>query len=319
MSTQNASADSDTKKAMPAWGLSPSGVLTLYINGDSKTVTQDHPYYRDVLEALSDKDVELLHELLAEKDVTQKFLSKNFEKDENGTLKYKGENLTPAEQTYIENLVKAGAPVEPMEKFLEKVLENPSNRSREQLFAFLTRQGSETLPITEEGNVLMLKAVRDDYKDWHSGTIDNTPRSLDPTRTSIKMKRNKVSDDPRSACAAGLHAGHPQYVLGFHSGQGHILWVEVNPRDVVSVPFDANETKVRVCEYLPLSVAKSVEAKAGVRSATDTEKELSRYGAGLPSTFESKLDEDGYDDDDYDDEDEDEDDFDLDDDYDDDD
>ncbi len=66
------------------------------------------------------------------------------------------------------------------------------------------------------------------------------------------MPRSKVDDDTSAGCSTGLHAGTYRYASGF--AQGRLLTVEINPRDVVSVPTDSDYQKIRTCRYTVVGV-----------------------------------------------------------------
>ena len=98
------------------------------------------------------------------------------------------------------------------------------------------------MPITEDGCFIGWKKVDDNYKDFHSGTVDNTPGK------SPEMSRFEVDDNTRLECSVGLHVGSREYVHDFHIGKGKIVLVKVAPEDVVCVP-NNEPTKVRVWKY----------------------------------------------------------------------
>jgi hypothetical protein len=62
------------------------------------------------------------------------------------------------------------------------------------------------------------------------------------------MDREKVTHDPHITCSQGLHAANWDYANNFYGG-GIMLALKVNPADVVSVPVDYNNSKIRVCRY----------------------------------------------------------------------
>ena len=64
----------------------------------------------------------------------------------------------------------------------------------------------------------------------------------------IEVERNGVCDDRNQACSSGLHAGSVTYATNFGRG-GHVVIVEINPIDVVSVPDDCSCQKLRACRY----------------------------------------------------------------------
>lgn len=136
----------------------------------------------------------------------------------------------------------------PLALFLEKVMTNPNEHSREQLFTWLRHL---SFHITDDGDFLAYKYVRDDYTSDSSGVgIVNGKRvngHLDNSiGNTIEMPRKMVTHDPTKTCAAGLHVGTKAFVWSQHK---RLLMVKVNPRDVVSVPTDANGQKLRVCRY----------------------------------------------------------------------
>jgi hypothetical protein len=54
-----------------------------------------------------------------------------------------------------------------------------------ELYGFLEKGN---LPITNDGHFLAYKKVRKDYKDCHSGTMDNSIGQV------VEMERNQVDD-----------------------------------------------------------------------------------------------------------------------------
>ncbi len=133
-----------------------------------------------------------------------------------------------------------GADPQILLSFWEKLQLNPSMRSVTQLYAFLNNQG---IPFTPDGNFLAYKSVKDDYKDHHSGKFDNTPGTVH------EMPRNQISDDPKEACHEGFHVGALEYARDFGSAGRRIVICEVNPADVVCVPYDESCRKMRVSKY----------------------------------------------------------------------
>ena len=61
------------------------------------------------------------------------------------------------------------------------------------------------------------------------------------------MERNAVDDDKDRTCSAGLHFCSKDYLN--HFGGERIMILKINPRDVVSIPSDYNDSKGRACRY----------------------------------------------------------------------
>ena len=65
------------------------------------------------------------------------------------------------------------------------------------------------------------------------------------------MNRADVDDDSQNTCSRGLHACASSYLGNFYSNSpdARVVVVKVDPKDVVSVPYDYNFSKMRVCRY----------------------------------------------------------------------
>lgn len=157
-----------------------------------------------------------------------------------GKVSYDGDQLPADLNNRIFEMATLGQDPSAILNFWERLQRNPSARSVEQLWRFLNNAG---IPLTPDGCFLAYKSIRRDFKDVHSGTIDNTPGNV------IEMQRNKISDDPDQTCHYGLHVGALQYVEDFGPSDKRIVIVKVDPEHVVCVPNDYNSQKMRVCRY----------------------------------------------------------------------
>lgn len=122
-------------------------------------------------------------------------------------------------------------------KFWDKVKENPSFHSVHQLFQFLERNH---FPICPDGDFIAYKGVTGDFRDCHSGRIDNSPGKI------VEIPRRMVDDDYSNDCSYGLHAGNFSYARGFGT---RLVMVKINPRDAVAVNLDSASNKLRTCRY----------------------------------------------------------------------
>jgi hypothetical protein len=165
-----------------------------------------------------------------------------------------------------------------MVQFMENLMQNPSKRAVTELYGFLEKN---SLPITPDGHFLAYKRVRFDYKDCHTGTMDNSVGKV------VEMERNNVDDDKDRTCSTGLHFCSQSY-LG-HFGGERIVIVKINPRDVVSIPSDYNDSKGRACQYEVVdeidkdkadeAFAKSVQATAAPSASVLSDEDLKRIAA----------------------------------------
>jgi len=141
--------------------------------------------------------------------------------------------------------------------FIRKLSKNPSYKVIRSLYGFLA---CNDVPLTEDGNFRAYKKVDFDYKDLHSHTFDNS------VGQTVKMPRNEVEDDPQKCCSHGLHVCSKSYLEHFGSndpGVNRVVIVEVDPMNVVSIPADYNNAKMRVCEYKVVDELTDFDAQLG--------------------------------------------------------
>lgn len=161
---------------------------------------------------------------------------------QDGAFCYEGALLPDDLNSRMVAMATGGEDPTPLFRFWERLQKNPSYRSVQQLYAFLKHQG---IPFTVDGCFLAYKGVRQDYKDVHSGKFDNSPGKVH------EMPRNQISDDPKEACHEGFHVGALEYAKSFCGG-GRVVVCKVAPEDVVCVPYDESQRKMRVCKYTVL-------------------------------------------------------------------
>lgn len=160
---------------------------------------------------------------------------------EGGVVLYKGQPVKNSICDRMLDALEQGLPnLKFMANFLANLMQNPSFRAVESLYPFLE---FGNMPLTEDGCFLTFKAIRKDWKDIHSGTFDNSIGKV------VEVLRNQVDEDPNRTCSHGLHVCSYDYLPHFSHADGHVVVCKVNPRDVVAIPTDYNNTKMRVCRY----------------------------------------------------------------------
>ena len=276
--------------------------VTVFINGSLFTVTEHtHTKFQELLTSLSELSkatvaktaetiqfyTEVITQYVTDKSFFITLIQSKPELNWVGGHIYYGE--TPLFGTLVEKIIefnKEGIPAEYLWMFLDRLMKNPNDHSREQLFEFLDRY---SFPITPAGRFLAYKAVRSDFTSVHRGygevdgvvyRNDHLPQKVGSV---VTMPREKVDSDPSSACSFGLHVGSLEYVKGFKPSNGHIFIVAVDPADVVSVPTDSSFMKVRACKY----------ENVGIFGEELTEKVYSYTPDGVtPLVVEEEPDED---------------------------
>jgi hypothetical protein len=226
--------------------------LTVMVDDKHYMITDSHGRYTEVVAALRERDYVKVKELMdVAATVSKKTQGRVTIMD--GVVLLDGNEIHNALTTRMLQMVDLGLDVEPMMKFMERLESNPSYRSREQLFTFLDKCD---LPILPDGTFLAYKSVNNDFMDTHTGkSFFNGVGSV------VEMDRSKVDDDPNRTCSAGLHVCSQAY--GMYGRK--LLHVAVDPADVVSVPNDYINAKMRLCRYKVLR-----EAPEGFKSWEDT-------------------------------------------------
>lgn len=211
--------------------------IIIVINNNSYTINRTHIKYDRLKEAIKSGKWDTVQQLVEPRQMVLDYgQGKISIKGE--TIYWQGREMHNALTRRLVKMLEEEFPVEPLVKFMENLMENPSHRAVNELYGFLE---NNNLPITPDGHFLAYKKVRADYTDCHSGTFDNSVGQI------VEMERNAVDDDYNRTCSTGLHFCSQEYLKHFHGD--HIMIVKVNPRDVVSVPRDYNNSKCRCCRY----------------------------------------------------------------------
>lgn len=231
-----------------ACSIQEKSITVHFMNGDAFVWPAAHPNFLEVRQALKDgadgatirglmDQVSRIADALA--DAPTK-LSDKLSVSREGVF-YKGRPLEMSICDRIVAHVAEGFDVGPMVKFLEKLLTNARREAVLSLYDFLA---ANEIPIWEDGDFIVYKKVRGDYKDIHSGTFDNS------VGAKPRVEAWEVEADRDQTCAKGLHVCSRNYLPHFGSGTGdRVVICKVNPADVVAVPKDYNNAKMRVCGY----------------------------------------------------------------------
>jgi hypothetical protein len=184
-----------------------------------------------------------------------------------GNISVKGEQLFWKGQPFagvlasrMIQMLQDGFTIEPMVLFMHNLMKNPSKRSVDELYGFLEKNN---LPLTPDGHFLAYKKVRRDFKDIHSGTMDNSPGTV------VEMERNQVDDNKDQTCSTGLHFCGLSYLDHFGGNDSRTVIVKIDPADVVSIPSDYNGAKGRACRYEVIGEM-GVEAKDAFTSSVQS-------------------------------------------------
>jgi hypothetical protein len=254
--------------------ISPSYRISAHIDNQPYVVNPDHPRYKDIVAAIQQDDADTFKKLAdinsAIADYTIGLVSVV-----HGVVKFKDRVVQTYTAQRILDAMKLGLPFEPVIRFLENVMLNPSKRAVDELDHWMSHND---IPITDDGFWLGYKRLHftgtqawvtpnlqhemsadllniynhdeerlkneghhkvDIYVDCHSKTIRQWVGKV------VEVERNTVDDNFGIDCSEGLHVGSQSYVKSYSSEES-LTTVKVNPADVVSVPRERSEQVPRV-------------------------------------------------------------------------
>jgi hypothetical protein len=237
-----------------------------YADGGSDTIPETHVSFDAIFNKLvsgsatDDKIRELTNVL---ETVARKMSALSERVSVDGTNVYfDGDPLAGELTEVIKSLFAEGsANLKPLVNFLEKAKQNPSQKSVDDLYRWI-KKGD--LVIDPDGDIIAYKGVGKDKngnsQSIHTGTafvdgVEFTGHIPNRPGTVVSMPRSEVDPNEMVGCSTGLHAGTHDYALKYLGWQreSRMILVKINPRDVVSVPTDEQDKKMRVSRYTVLS------------------------------------------------------------------
>jgi hypothetical protein len=203
-------------------------------------VRADHHAFNAIVNAVKGEDMKTVAELI---DPLASFCMKQGGRLQivDGSLFFDNVEVHTSLSAKILEMIKRKEDPSKFIRFMENLLQNPEERAIMELYGFIE---VNNLPITSDGHLLAYKSVRNDFYDHHSRSVLYTPGS------TAQMPREEVCNDPEVTCSTGIHVCSINYFVesnfGGRSTSRYVL-VKVNPKDVVSVPVDYRNSKVRCC------------------------------------------------------------------------
>jgi hypothetical protein len=220
-----------------------TGDITIYIGAKPYTIGNEHLNYETVLDRLRTKEYDDLETLL---DIPQAIAVASDGKVvvDSGKVYYNGKAIHNVVVDRIFEFINEGIPFEPLALFLENIFQNPSEETIDELYLFLE---SGHMPITDDGCFLAYKKVDDNLNSYHA--CPDGSKLNHAIGSVVSMPREDVNANRNQTCASGLHFCALSYLRSYAGGEGRVVIVKINPRDVVSIPCDYSNTKGRASCY----------------------------------------------------------------------
>ena len=159
-------------------------------------------------------------------------------------VKFDGKPLKNVMCERLIQMMNEGFDIQPMAKFLDKVMDNPSDSAREELFLWLEES---QMSFTPDGDFLAYKKVDEEYNSYHR--LPDGSKLYNGIGETVTMDRDSVDPDRHQTCSAGLHFAAFSYLSSYYGSTGRVVILKINPANVVAIPEDYNNAKGRAWEY----------------------------------------------------------------------
>lgn len=232
--------------------------ITVFVDGKPHTVDSSNPNFVALRRAIIDAEYSKIPSLVSVESKIKDMSYGNIDIVD-GKLYYLGVELHGVVVDKLFALLKEGAKdAQPLLNFIDRLMQNPSANSVNELYTFLSYK---SLPITPDGHFLAYKGVKNNYYSKSgnsntvvvSGKVNAAGEIYNGVGEVIEVARRSVDDNKENHCSFGLHAGSYDYANDWAGSDGRLLVVEVDPADAVSVPTDCSFQKLRVSKYRVVS------------------------------------------------------------------
>jgi hypothetical protein len=250
--------------------------LVVLLSGKNVHVLADNPLHDLLLDKIADQGLWGDIPGLVDKSLRIKLHTNGrFWVNEHGLVVLEGEDVPEALSDRLIEFVDNNLPTQSLEDFWDRLKDNPSDDSKQDLYGFMShndiplnsdgrflsykrvrrleqedldhyeeQEGKAKMVLVNdgEGNMVEVAAVAGDFVDCHTRTIRNN------IGDKPVMERSKVDGDRNQTCSHGLHIANHNYAKGFYRN-GVLLEVLVDPVDVVAVPAEYGNEKMRCAGY----------------------------------------------------------------------
>jgi hypothetical protein len=217
----------------------PNVSVGFFHEGAWVTANASHVSYTAIESAVGSRDFAAAAKMISLKEAVSCAIAGSNIELRGNQLYFQGNVVRGILGKRILEMIRLGHDCGPLELFLGNLTQNPSSRAVEELYGFLE---VSQLPITDDGHFLAYKSVTTDFKDHHTGKMDNSVGAI------VEMTRNLVDEDKDRTCSNGLHFAAHEYAKNFGS-HGKMVVLKINPKDVVAIPSDYKNMKGRACRY----------------------------------------------------------------------
>lgn len=216
-------------------------LITVFIDGSIHTVDSSHANFQPLYDELRKPAGERDREAIKTYSTIRQFITRY----EGGRIR-----ITDAEVLFDEqpvtnymtqrmlDIATAGFEIEPWALFMDKVMDNPAEYVRAELYEWLE---AGEMPLCPDGDFIAFKKVTAEYRDVRTGLFDNS------IGTILEMDREACDPDRENHCSSGFHFCSAGY-LSSYPGEC-VMVLKINPSFVTAIPSDYKFAKGRTCRY----------------------------------------------------------------------
>lgn len=215
-------------------------LTVLFDDNSTYTWVEGEPCYQEAMDLALKSDWGKLKVLA---NITKEILEGNYD-IKSGTVKgYTVENSLTKLIKALEAKGVCHENIQHLKPFLQNVVDNPYIDAAEELADFVFNLDTV---ITEDGCFLAYKFVNSNLTSVHDGKTLHLPNTW--------VEEKNFDTDRTNVCSKGLHFCAYDYLNCYGDGNGVIICVKVNPKDVVAIPTDYHFMKGRTCKYYVMGV-----------------------------------------------------------------
>lgn len=225
--------------------VSGKGVITTILDGKTSQTHPKTPFYDEILVAVKARDAAKYRELSDMKSRLE-LVSKARISFQNGAFTLDGKPMHNAMTKRFVRLVEDGHDMAPFMAFIKNCLLNPRQEAIDELYLFLE---ANDLPLTDDGCFLAYRRVDKDYRSIHANPDGSRNRNM--VGDVVSMPRSECDHNRQNTCSPSLHACSLTYLPSYGSSSrgDRTMVVKISPADIVAVPPDYNNQKLRCCRY----------------------------------------------------------------------
>jgi hypothetical protein len=235
--------------------------LSVIVGGKMYPISKGQPTFKLLHQALSRKQWSRVPKLLSLATQMAERSHGKVAVNSNGVF-YKGQKVDNVLTAKIVELIEHGKPAAHMLRFMDNLYQQQDANTVNEIYQWLS---SGRFALTDDGCFIAYKKVSRDYKDIHTGTIDNHVGQVP------MIPRSVVDSDRRNECSVGLHFCSKEYLPKFgnrfSTGDSRIMEIKVNPADVVAIPLGYGYTKGRCWRY---EVLREIQPDEMIEGKTDS-------------------------------------------------